>query len=969
MALPINSGVSRGAVAGQGAVDSWVDSIRPGGAAAAFVALGAPGSELSWTDGQPLEFPQVRDTFLGFRLLAELGRGAFGRVYLARQDDLAQRLVALKVSSEIEAEIQNLAQLQHTHIMPIYSTHRAGRLQAVCMPYFGSATLADVLRDLFRAGSVSDGPVRPPASGKGLVSTIQDRGNRTRANLGKDSAGPGSVPAAPVAPSAQLAGQVPPATAGPPAADGLSNLRMLEGLTYVDAVLWLGERLADGLAHAHERGILHRDLKPANVLLTDDGQPMLLDFNLSTDLKNAVSRAHVGGTLPYMAPEHLAAFAQLAAPFPRGTALQSRPGTQDGGPAQADARSDVYALGVILYELLTGRPPFKQLPANAPDLVANMIRVRLCRPPRLRVFNRSVSPAVESIVQHCLESDPARRYQSAQQLADDLRRQRTHQPLLHAREKSLRERATKLLRRNHRRAVMAGAAFAALLVLSLTAGLVVHTQRLGRLEAAATLSGFLEEGDEARLLLAGRPEDTEQRREGLAAAHRALARYHIPERADWHDQAAVRRLNPDDRRRLAQTVGELLLLTAAAEQTGQKELIDRAAAAFPADEAPRALYVHRAELAERLGDREEARTWRQRSETVPVRGVMDHYLLARDAFAAGQDEKAIKHLRAAVRLDPKHFSAWYLLGNCYLDGAAASSLREAASCYTICQALRPRFYGSYYNRGLTQLRQNLSAEAEDDFSAVLELRPRHWGAFLHRGLAREARGKLREALADLDQAISGGGASGHAYLARARLRQRLGDLTGARHDEQLGVNSPPQDAESYLHRGVTRVTSDPEGAVEDFRQVVRLNPRSLPGLYNQALILADRMGQMQQAVDLLDLVVQRYPNLPAARASRGIFRARLGQRDAAHEDGWQAARLSPTGEVFYRQACIYALTSRSHPDDRNEAFRLLALALRRGFGHAWLEREPDLEPLRTDPRYHELIRAVQTFEAHDLHGR
>ena len=63
-------------------------------------------------------------------------------------------------------------------------------------------------------------------------------------------------------------------------------LKALEGgLSYVDAVLWLGARLADGLAHAHERGILHRDLKPANVLLTDDGQPMLLDFNLSEDTK------------------------------------------------------------------------------------------------------------------------------------------------------------------------------------------------------------------------------------------------------------------------------------------------------------------------------------------------------------------------------------------------------------------------------------------------------------------------------------------------------------------------------------------------------------------------------------------------------------------------------------------------------------------------------------------------------------
>ena len=71
--------------------------------------------------------------------------------------------------------------------------------------------------------------------------------------------------------------------------------------------------MAAGLAHAHERGILHRDLKPANILLTDEGQPMLLDFNLSEDTKQAspVAAARIGGTLPYMAPEHMEAFREL----------------------------------------------------------------------------------------------------------------------------------------------------------------------------------------------------------------------------------------------------------------------------------------------------------------------------------------------------------------------------------------------------------------------------------------------------------------------------------------------------------------------------------------------------------------------------------------------------------------------------------------------------------------------------------
>src|SRR6516164_5449504 len=92
------------------------------------------------------DMPAPGTDFLGFRLLAELGRGAFGRVYLAQQRDLASRYVALKVSTDILGESQALAQMQHTNIVPIYSVHRASPYQAVRMPYFGATTLADLLK-------------------------------------------------------------------------------------------------------------------------------------------------------------------------------------------------------------------------------------------------------------------------------------------------------------------------------------------------------------------------------------------------------------------------------------------------------------------------------------------------------------------------------------------------------------------------------------------------------------------------------------------------------------------------------------------------------------------------------------------------------------------------------------------------------------------------------------------------------
>ncbi len=92
------------------------------------------------------EMPQVGDRFEGFDLVGELGRGAFGRVFLARQDDLARRFVALKITPQFSEESQRLAQLQHTNIVPIFSVHRTERLQAICMPFLGPNTLADLLR-------------------------------------------------------------------------------------------------------------------------------------------------------------------------------------------------------------------------------------------------------------------------------------------------------------------------------------------------------------------------------------------------------------------------------------------------------------------------------------------------------------------------------------------------------------------------------------------------------------------------------------------------------------------------------------------------------------------------------------------------------------------------------------------------------------------------------------------------------
>src|SRR5262249_15194831 len=216
--------------------------------------------------------------------------------------------------------------LQHTNIVPIYSFHQVGKLQAVCMPFYGATTLAHVLAHLQRLAGL-------PTSGKELITTVHARRSVTSPDLAAGSSQSGASDEQHDSKSDHRD----PRTCN-------ATWRLLEGMSFTNAVLWLACRILDGLVHAHEHGVLHRDLKPANILLTDDGTPMLLDFNLAagSELRGDPAGARIGGTLPYMAPEHMRAF-------------QSQGQGAAASPVRPDQRSDLYSLGVTFFNLLTGR--------------------------------------------------------------------------------------------------------------------------------------------------------------------------------------------------------------------------------------------------------------------------------------------------------------------------------------------------------------------------------------------------------------------------------------------------------------------------------------------------------------------------------------------------------------------------------------------------------------------------------------
>jgi hypothetical protein len=316
-------------------------------------------------DEVPPQWPRPGHSLGNFVIVRELGRGAFARVYLATEKDLGNRPVALKVSrKEGAAEAHILGQLHHENIVQVYSIRRdeASGWTLVCMPYLGQATLGDVLAHAFAGKTL-------PRGGQAILDAVRTK--------------PGDEFTLSAASPSKL---------------------MRQG-SYVDAVVELGVQLADALAFVHAKGIFHRDLKPSNVLVGPDGRPRLLDFNLSFDQKD--TKEVKGGTFPYMPPEQLKAMDE----------------TYAGPPVLLDARSDIYSLGVILYEMLAGVHPLGEIPRRlALEELRRHLEEKLPAGPQpLRARNSHVDRRIEAILHRCLSYRQEDRFASAAELAQALR--------------------------------------------------------------------------------------------------------------------------------------------------------------------------------------------------------------------------------------------------------------------------------------------------------------------------------------------------------------------------------------------------------------------------------------------------------------------------------------------------------------------------------------------------------------------
>jgi len=315
----------------------------------------------------PGEESKHRTSIPGYELLGELGRGAMGVVYKARQIR-ADRIVALKVMINIDharpadmqrftVEAQSSARLHHPNIVQVYEVGQNGQ-----SPYFTQE---------FVSGGTLSRKIAKQMLGHSETAKVM-------------------------------------------------------------------HALAVAVAYAHSRQIVHRDLKPLNILVDENGNPKIADFGLARRMEDQSHLTQDGtilGTPSYMAPEQAS-----------------------GNPSAIGPLSDVYSLGAILYELLTGRPPFKG--ATVWEVIQQVRSVEPVPPSQLQ---SGVPADLETICLKCLQKSPDKRYESAQLLAEDLQRHIRNEPIL-ARPIGQWERIVRLCKRNPREAVLVGAIATVLLL-------------------------------------------------------------------------------------------------------------------------------------------------------------------------------------------------------------------------------------------------------------------------------------------------------------------------------------------------------------------------------------------------------------------------------------------------------------------------------------------------------------------------
>jgi serine/threonine protein kinase/tetratricopeptide (TPR) repeat protein len=824
-----------------------------------------------------------------YRIVREIGRGGMGIVYQAVQLSLG-REVALKVLpfaaaldpkqlQRFKNEAQAAAHLHHTNIVPVYGIGCERGVHYYAMQYIEGRTVAAIIAELRRTSGQpaesNDDPAGPPAT------TTRDLPSGRWAPAREGQAGaPGSARVNGPDPTPAGTGDLPPVDAAPSSAMP-STEPSARKPAYFRTVADLGVQAALALEHAHSLGVIHRDIKPANLIVDPRGHLWITDFGLAR-LQGGVELTVTGdvvGTLRYMSPEQ---------------ALARRVGV--------DHRTDIYSLGITLYELLTLEPAF-----GGRDRGELLRRIAFEEPRRPRVLNQAVPSDLETIVLKAIEKGPSERYATAEELAADLQRFLESRPI-RARRPTILDRARKLARRH--RPVVVTAAAGLVVVLAVLAGSVGWVVRDRAARRAETRREVLLAVDQARALQ-GRGQWADawaaaQRAQGLLAGHAA----------DEGLLRRVRTLEADleedrrDRRMLARLQEAELLGTqvnVAAQRFSTERAVPEFEAAFreygidcrsmPAEHAAQRIggrppairlaliaALDRWESALGTGRAEDQRQqpwlaavlravdsdpWRDRirqamrrqdfgalGELVSAPGLMEQapstlrrlgYLLCEKA---GNRQLGVAVLRRAQQKYPDDFWINATLGH-QLRKITPPQREDAVRFNSVAVALQPENAGALVNLGNVLREQGQHEEAIACYRKAIERKADYADAHNNLGVALHEQGKLDEAIVAFRKAhelnpelASNSNNLGVTLTAQGRLDEAIAVFRAL-------IERKLDNAYTHNHLGVLlKQQGKVEEAMGEFRKAIAIQADFAAAHCNLGRALRDRGAFAEALVHL-----------------------------------------------------------------------------------------------------------------------
>ncbi len=878
--------------------------------------------------------PQLGERFGEFHLIALLGVGAFSRVFLATQSTLAGRYVALKVVRKTLDEPAHLARLQHTGIVPLYSLHRIGDYSALCMPYFGSATLADWL-----------GEQSLPAqrNGQSFVSTVQAALHQlTSTKHGSDDGTDVANESGLTKAEAERVRVWNSTTAQP--------LQKLSGLDSRSFLLWFARHVTAALAHAHERGIIHGDLKPANILLRNDGEPALIDFNLAKECDGAAPE-WAGGTLPYMSPEQL----QMLL----------------GQRFQTSATADVFSLGIILFEVIENRLPF---PAPLSCAEIDIEVAFEGRKSALPIANANATAGLRAIIAKCLEFKPEDRYATATQVLEDIHQESSNLPLIHARESLLRSQLPKIIRRYPRLFSVAPVVAFCLLVVSLTSVLAARWWRSSN-ELAAR-SQFEEFENDAMRTLPQLISNKADRHRLLTNAVQQVKQFAGAQRAaeiNIENSATLGWLDASQKLLAEEAIFDYGLSTAAlacetwnsmdeSERDSVRELLNICQSVSRL--SGRSHVIQRlSRLAEVDWAKADVSSSIEPAAALEQLRPVEHLLIARADVLQDRPAGALERIAAAAEFSNAERSAhrhlyWLTAG----DAQARLGQTEAALLsYELAIGAAPDAAISYVRRAMLRSASRNYKAAEADLSAAIERAPENATYYVDRALSRERLREFELALRDLDVALRLNPDSNRILLMRARMNQHLRNIDDVRTDLKRGMTTEPRSVEDWISRGLAQLPKFPDRALRDLRAAEVLSPDSFEVLQNIAHVQSEHLKDNFAAITTLDRILDRDPSKEMARGGRCVLLARVERIEESLKDieilKQSSERLLPA--TTYQIGCAHALLSKNSKENSSLAIAFVARALKRGYGAELLESDSDLDALRNEADFQALVTATQ----------